>query len=85
MRIRSPQYKSNTGSRTVTINCLWDSVTDIQDDEIWLEIEYLSASADTESDFANDGLADVLASPADQTTNSEVWTENLTNDNEFVV
>ena len=75
----------STGAKTLTIQCLWDSVTDIEDDEIWLEVEYLSASADTESDFINDGLADILASPAPQTTNSTAWTENLTNDNEFAI
>ncbi len=76
-------WNDTTGSRTFTIQCLWDSVTDIQNDEIWAEFEYLSASADTESDLANDGLANILASPADQTTNATAWTESLTNDNEF--
>ena len=78
-------WADSTGSQTFTVQCLWDSLTDIQNDEIWLEIEYLSASADTESDFANDGLANVLATPADQTTNSTAWTESLTNDNEFAI
>ncbi len=72
-----------TGSTTFTINGIWSSVTDIQDDEIWVEIEYLSASADTESDLVNDGMADILATPADQTTNSEAWTEALANENKF--
>ncbi len=78
-------WVNGTGSKTFTVQCLWDSVTDIQNDEIWLEVEFLEASADTDSAFANDGLADILASPADQTTNSTTWTESLTNDNEFAI
>ncbi len=78
-------WVDGTGSKTFTVQCLWDSVTDIQNDEIWLEVEFLEASADTDSAFANDGLADILASPADQTTNSTAWTETLTNDNEFAI
>ena len=78
-------WVDSTGSKTFTIQCLWDSVTDIQDDEIWLEIEFLEASADTDSAFADDRMADISATPADQTTNAEVWTETLTNDNEFEV
>ena len=78
-------WVDSTGSKTFTVQCLWDSVTDIQNDEIWLEVEYLEASADTDSAFANDGLADILATPADQTTNSTAWTESLTNDNEFAL
>ncbi len=74
-----------TGSTTFTVQCLWDSVTNIQNDEIWLEVEFLEASADTDSAFANDGLADILATPADQTTNATAWTESLTNDNEFAI
>ncbi len=72
-----------TGSTTFTVQCLWDSVTDIQDDEAWLEIEFLEASADTDSAFADDRMADISATPADQTTNATAWTETLTNDNEF--
>ena len=74
-----------TGSTTFTVNCLWDSVTNIQNDEVWLEIEFLEASADVDSAFADDRMADITATPADQTTNAEVWTESLTNDNEFAV
>ncbi len=76
-------WVDGTGSKTFTVQCLWDSVTDIQDDEIWLEIEFLEASADPDSAFADDRMADISATPADQTTNATPWTETLTNDNEF--
>ncbi len=86
------EWIDSTGSKTLTINCLWDSATDIQDDEIWVEFEFLSASADVESDLASDRLltnrsveADILAAPADQTTNSDAWTisPSMTNANKF--
>ena len=43
------------------------------------------ASANTQSTFVNDGLADPLATPANQTTNSETWTGTggFTNAQEF--
>ncbi len=81
------KWVKTTGSKTFTVNCLWDSAVDIQDDEVWLEIEYLSASADTDSDLASDRMADIQATPADQTTNAVAWTisPSMTNANEFEV
>ena len=75
----------STGSKTFTVNCLWDSATDIQNDEIRLRLEFLPTAADTQSDVDDDGPVDVLASPADQTTNAETWTisPSMTNANEF--
>ena len=78
-------WVDSTGTKTFKVNCLWDSATDIQNDEAWLEVEFLEASADTGSGFANDRPADVLAAPADQTTNAVPWTisPSMTNANEF--
>jgi len=83
-------WNDTTGSRTFKVNCLWDSVVNIKDDQIWLEIEYLGFAGNTDSIFSsentgagNDGLDNILASNADQTTNAIVWTEDLTNENEF--
>lgn len=72
-----------TGSTTFTVHLNWDNATDLDNDEIWLEVEYLSASADTESDFFNNGMADILATPAAQTTSTEGWTGTggFTNEN----
>ncbi len=78
-------WVDSTGSTTFTVQCLWDSVTNIQDDEVWLEIEFLEASADTDSAFADDRMTDITSTPADQTTNATAWTETLTNDNEFAL
>ncbi len=63
-----------TGSTTFTVSIVWDSASDLQNDEVWLEIEYLESSADTDTAFADDRMADVAATPADQTNNTETWT-----------
>ncbi len=81
------KWIDSTGSKTFTVNCLWDSAIDIQNDEVWLELEFLEAAADTDSAFADDRSADILAAPADQTTNAVPWTisPSMTNANEFEV
>ena len=78
-------WVDSTGSKTFKINCLWDSATDIQDDEASLKVEFLEASADTDSAFADDLPTDILTAPADQTTNAVAWTisPSMTNANEF--
>ncbi len=63
-----------TGSTTFTVNMVWDSASDIQNDEAWLEIEFLEASADVDSAFTNDRMAGISGTPADQTNNTESWT-----------
>ncbi len=63
-----------TGSTTFTISIAWDSAADLQDDEVWLELEFLEASADTDSAFVDDRMVDITATPADQTNNTETWT-----------
>lgn len=72
-----------TGSTTFTVEIVWDSATNAQDDEIWLEIEFLEASADTDSAFTDDRMADITATPADQGDSSETWTgtSGFTNEN----
>ena len=80
-----PIWIDSTGSKTFTVKGIWDSASDIQNDEAWLEVEFLEASADTDSAFANDGLANILATPADQTNNTETWTGTggFTNENKI--
>ncbi len=39
-----------------------------------LEIEFLEASADVDSAFADDRMADITATPTDQANNAESWT-----------
>ena len=66
----------------MTCEILHDSVTNLQDDEVWLETEYLGTSGFPLSLFANDRAADILATPADQAASTETWTTTgLTNPN----
>lgn len=68
-----------TGSTTFTIEFIHDSVTDLQDDEIWMELEYPGADAQgviarDVMGASNDDEVDPLGTPANQTTSSETWT-----------
>ena len=70
-------------SVTVTVDFLHDSVTALQDDEIWLEVEYLGTAGFPLSLFTDDAAADILATPADQTASSATWTTTgMSNPNE---
>lgn len=60
-------------SQTATIEIVTDNVT-LQDDECWLELEYLGTSGFPLGVFADDRAADILATPANQTTSSASWT-----------
>lgn len=85
--LKSPEiakWNETVGSSvTVTVDILHDSATNIQDDEIWLGIEYLGTSGVPLSLFASDAVADVLATPADQDSSSATWaTTGMSNPNE---
>jgi hypothetical protein len=87
INLRSPEiakWNETTGSAvTVTVDFLRDSATNLQDDEIWLEVEYLGTSGFPLSLFADDAAADVLATPADQATSAATWTTTgMSNPNE---
>lgn len=49
-----------------------------QDDEVWLEVEYLGTSGVPLASFVSDAKASVLATAADQTTSSSTWAAGLT-------
>jgi len=77
--LRSPEIFSERitsvgAAKTITVEILHDSATNLKDDEIWLEVQYLGTSGVPLSSFANDAKADVLATAADQTASSETWT-----------
>ena len=76
-------WNSTVGSsQTVTLHIVHDSVTNLQDDEIWLETEYMGTSGFPLSLFADDRAASIIATPADQTASTETWTTTgLTNPN----
>lgn len=60
-------------SLTATVEIVNDGVT-LQDDEIWLEVEYLGTSGFPIGSFVDDRKANILASAANQPTSSETWT-----------
>lgn len=76
-------WNDTTGaSKTVSVEFVHDSVTNLKDDEIWLEVQYLGASGFPLSSFVTDCKVSVLATAADQTDSSETWTTTgLTNPN----
>jgi hypothetical protein len=86
------RWNETTGSAvTITVDILHDSLTNLQDDEIWLEVQYLGTSGFPVSSFLTDRKGasttipwgDPLASNADQATSSATWTTTgLTNPNE---
>ena len=62
------------GSKTVTVEILHDSATNLTDGEIWLEVQYLGTSGLPLGSFISDAKADILATAADQSASSETWT-----------
>jgi hypothetical protein len=78
------KWNEVTGSAvTVTVDFLHDSATNLKDNEIWLEVEYLGTSGVPLALFVDDAVADVLATAADQTASSATWTTTgMTNPNE---
>lgn len=67
-------WNDTTGaSKTITVEILHDSVTNLKDSEVWLEVQYLSSSGAPLGAFVNDGV-DILATGANQSTSSATWT-----------
>jgi hypothetical protein len=58
-------------SVTATVECRAAAIPN--DDELWLEVEYLGASGSPLGSFVNDSKADILATAAAQTSSSETW------------
>jgi hypothetical protein len=76
-------WTDSTSSATFTIHGVYDSATNLQDDEIWMELEYPANDTDGLGAMASD-VCEILGSPADQATSTETWTTTgLTNPNKF--
>jgi hypothetical protein len=70
------------GSTTLTVEFIHDSVTDLNDDEIWLEVDYLGTSGFPLGTLITDAKATVLTGAAAQASSSATWTTTgLTNPN----
>jgi hypothetical protein len=66
-------WTDSTTEKTFTIEGVWDSATNIQDDEIWMELEYPANATDGLGAVVTDKCA-ILGTPADQTTSAATWT-----------
>lgn len=75
-------WNTSVGSSiTVTVEILHDSATNLKDNEVWLEVDYLGTSGVPLTTVTSDKAA-VLATAADQATSSVTWTTTgLTNPN----
>lgn len=67
-------WNETTGSSiTATIEVVNDGVT-FDNDEVWIEVEYLGTSGFPLGVYTNDRAASLLATPAAQTSSSVTWT-----------
>lgn len=57
--------------RTATIEGIAAALPN--DNEVWVDVEYLGDAASPQASFVNDGTADLLTTPAAQTTSTAVW------------
>lgn len=78
-----PIWNATTGaSKTATVEILHDSLTALNDDEVWIDVWYRGASGSSAQTLVSDRRASVLSSAAAQTTSSETWTTTgMTNPN----
>jgi hypothetical protein len=70
-------WNDTTGSaKTATIEGIASALP--TDQEIWVELEYLSDASSPIGGFVNDGTPDLLTTPANQTSSSATWGGALT-------
>jgi hypothetical protein len=68
-------WNDNSGSsKTATVEILRDSATNLKDDEIWVDLDYLANSADPGGLAVSDRKASPVATAADQAASSVTWT-----------
>jgi hypothetical protein len=74
---------TTTGSaKTITVDIIHDSVTNLTDAEVWLQVEYLGTSGQAIGSVITDAKSSVIATAADQTASGATWTTTgLTNPN----
>lgn len=72
--IASAWIDSTGSAKTITIDILHDSATALKDDEVWVDVSYLSDSGTPKTSRVADSKADILATGADQATSSATWT-----------
>jgi hypothetical protein len=63
-----------TGSAvTATVEGIWGGGAVPNDDDIWLDVEYLGDASSPQGSFVNDGKATLLTTAAGQTSSTETW------------
>lgn len=71
-------FNTVTTAQTATIEIIHNEAANLKDNEVWMELEYLGTSGSSQSSFIDDAVADVLATPVDQTTSTADWDDGLT-------
>ena len=67
-------WNDTTGSaKTATVEGIWGGGAVPNDDDIWIDVEYLGDASSPQGSFVNDGKADLLTTAAGQTSSSETW------------
>jgi hypothetical protein len=67
-------WNDTTGSAvTATVEGIWGGGAVPNDDDVWLDVDYLGDASSPQGSFVNDGKADLLATAAAQTSSSETW------------
>jgi hypothetical protein len=67
-------WNDATGSaKTATVEGIWGGGAVPNDDDIWLDVEYLGDAASPQGSFVNDGKADLLATAAGQASSTAAW------------
>lgn len=67
-------WNDTSGSSvTATVEGVWGGGAVPNDDEVWLDVEYLGDASSPQASFVNDGKANLLATAAAQTSSSETW------------
>ncbi len=84
--LASPPIQSwtdSTTSKTFSVECILDSLTNLQNDEVWMEFEYPVDGVSGLGGFARDKMA-MLGTPADKASSAVTWTTTgMTNPNKF--
>jgi hypothetical protein len=67
-------WNNITGSPvTATVEGIWGGGAVPNDDDVWLEVQYLGDASSPQGSFVNDGKANLLAAAAGQTSSSATW------------
>jgi hypothetical protein len=74
---------ADADSQTITIDCIIDSATNLQNDEVWMEVDFPANNTDGLGTVVHTRCA-VFGTPADVTASTATWTTTgMSNPNEF--